>query len=143
MPDRDGPFDDIFGSRAGGVRHPAAVRQRVELLEQLLERSFTVPGIKMPVGLDAIIGLVPVIGDLVTTLMGSYLLWEARNLGMSKWALTRMAANIGVDTAIGAIPLAGDAFDFFWRSNTKNLRIIKKHLDRHHPETRIIDAEAK
>lgn len=143
MPDRDGPFDDIFGSRAGGVRHPAAVRQRVELLEQLLERSFTVPGIKMPVGLDAIIGLVPVIGDLVTTMMGSYLLWEAHNLGMSKWALTRMAANIGIDTAIGAIPLAGDAFDFFWRSNTKNLRIIKKHLDRHHPETRIIDAEVK
>jgi hypothetical protein len=71
--------------------------------------------------------------------MGAYIVWEARNLGMSKWQLIRMTANVGIDTAIGAIPIVGDAFDLVWRSNTKNLRIIKKHLDKHHPGTRIIE----
>jgi hypothetical protein len=71
--------------------------------------------------------------------MGAYMVWEARNLGMSKWQLIRMTANVGIDTAIGAIPIVGDAFDLVWRSNSKNLRIIKKHLDKHHPGTRIIE----
>jgi hypothetical protein len=91
------------------------------------------------VGLDSIVGLVPVLGDIVTAAMGAYMVWEARNLGMSKFQLMRMAANVGIDTALGAIPLAGDAFDFLWRSNSKNLRIIKRYLDRHHPGTRIIE----
>jgi hypothetical protein len=67
------------------------------------------------------------------------MVWEARNLGMSKWQLIRMTANVGVDTALGAIPLVGDAFDLVYRSNSKNLRIIKKHLDKHHPGTRVIE----
>ncbi|MBF6601539.1 MAG: DUF4112 domain-containing protein, partial [Sphingorhabdus sp.] len=58
---------------------------------------------------------------------------------MSKWQISRMAANVGIDTALGAIPLAGDVFDFFWRSNSRNLRIIRKHLDKHHPGTRTIE----
>jgi hypothetical protein len=83
--------------------------------------------------------LFPVLGDVVTAAMGAYMVWEARNLGMSKWHLMRMAANVGVDTVLGAIPLVGDAFDLVFRSNSKNLRIIKKHLDKHHPGTRIIE----
>jgi hypothetical protein len=118
---------------------PQAVRMRVEALEKLLERAFHIPGTKIPFGLDSIIGLVPVLGDIITAAMGAYMVWEARNLGMSKWQLIRMTANVGIDTAIGAIPIVGDAFDLVWRSNTKNLRIIKKHLDKHHPGTRIIE----
>lgn len=112
---------------------PAAVRRRIEALEQLLERSFTVPGINRPVGLDAIVGLIPVAGDVITAAMGAYLVWEASNLGMPKWKLWRMAGNLVFDTALGAIPVAGDAFDFLFRSNTRNLRIVKRHLDKHHP----------
>jgi len=82
---------------------------------------------------------VPVIGDLLTGAMGAYLVWEARNLGMSKIQLARMSANVGIDALIGAIPLLGDAFDLVWRSNSKNLRIIKKHMDRKFPGTIIID----
>jgi hypothetical protein len=85
-------------------------------------------------------GLIPVLGDVVTAAMGAYMVWEARNLGMSKWHLVRMTANVGIDTVLGAIPLVGDAFDLVYRSNSKNLRIIKKHLDKHHPGTRVIDA---
>ncbi|MBD2843420.1 DUF4112 domain-containing protein [Erythrobacter rubeus] len=118
---------------------PASVRMRVEIMEKLLERSFRVPGVNMSVGLDAIIGLIPVVGDFITTAMGAYIVWEGRNLGMSKWQLSRMGANVAFDTAIGLVPFVGDAADFLFRSNSRNLRIIKKHLDKHHPETRIID----
>lgn len=117
----------------------ASVRARIELMERLLERSFVIPGVNMPVGLDALVGLVPVLGDVLTTAMGAYLVWEARNLGLSKWKLARMGANVLFDTAIGVIPVIGDAADFVFRSNTRNLRIIRKHLDKHHPHTRVIE----
>ncbi|WP_240330812.1 DUF4112 domain-containing protein [Sphingorhabdus sp. Alg239-R122] len=118
---------------------PAAIRKRVEALELVLERSFVIPGINRHVGLDSIVGLVPVVGDIITAAMGAYMVWEARNLGMSKFQMTRMAANVGIDALLGAVPLAGDLFDFLYRSNTKNLRIIRKHLDKHHPETKVIE----
>ena len=122
-------------------RDPAAVRRRLEAMEGLLERAFVVPGINRPVGLDAIVGLVPVVGDLITASMGAWLLWEARNLGMSKFQLTRMAGHIGMDSLLGAIPLVGDLFDFAYRSNSKNLRIIKRYLDKNHPSTMILEGE--
>lgn len=118
---------------------PVAVRTRVEMLERLLERSFTIPGVNMPVGLDAIVGLVPVLGDIVTTAMGAYIVWEARNLGLPKWKLARMGANVLFDTAIGAIPVIGDAADLVFRSNSKNLKILRRHIDKHHPEARVIE----
>lgn len=118
---------------------PAAIRQRIEAMEMLLERSFIIPGINRPIGLDAIVGLIPVVGDLITAAMGSYIIWEARNLGLPKWKLWRMAGNIAFDTALGAVPLAGDLFDFLYRSNTRNLRIVRRHLDKHHPASQIIE----
>ena len=132
-------FEQLTRQLADRSSDPAMIRRRVEALEMLLERSFVIPGLNRPVGLDSIIGLVPVVGDVITAIMGAYIVWEARNLGMSKFQITRMAANVGIDTLLGAIPFAGDVFDFFWRSNSKNLRIIKKHLDKHHPGTRIIE----
>lgn len=120
-------------------KDPIAIRRRVEALEMLLERSFVIPGTNRAIGLDFIIGLIPVIGDFITAAMGSYLIWEAKNLGMPKWQRWRMAGHIVVDTALGAVPVAGDAFDLFYRSNSKNLKIIKKHLDKHHPHTKVID----
>ena len=134
-PDTDAIFDALIQNR----RDPEALRKRVETLEILLERSFVLPGINRQVGLDAIVGLVPVVGDVITAVMGAYIIWEARNLGMPKWKIWRMMGNLGVDTALGAIPLVGDAFDLFFRSNTRNLKIIKRHLDKHHPGTMIID----
>ena len=120
-------------------KDPASVRRRIEAMEQLLEGMFTVPGTDRRIGLDFIVGLVPVVGDLVTTAMGGWLVWEARNLGMSKLQISRMMGNVGVDFMVGLIPFVGDAVDFFFRSNTRNLRIIKRHLDRHHPSSATID----
>lgn len=119
---------------------PAAIRQRIETMEMLLERSFVIPGLKRPVGLDSIAGMIPVVGDIITAAMGAYIVWEAKNLGIPKWKLWRMAGNIAFDTAVGAVPVAGDLFDFMFRSNTRNLKIIRRHLDKHHPAARVIDA---
>lgn len=118
---------------------PVSVRARVTAMEKLLERSFVIPGVNMPVGLDALIGLVPVLGEVVTTAMGAYIIWEARNLGVPKWKLARMGANVLFDTAIGAIPVIGDAADLVFRSNSRNLKILLRHIDKHHPETRVIE----
>ena len=118
---------------------PHSVRRRVESLEQLLEGLFKVPVLGQRIGLDAVLGLVPVVGDAITAMMGLYLVWEARNLGMPRWQLWRMAGNVGIDTLVGAVPVAGDLFDLLYRSNTKNLKIIRKHLDKHHPATRVIE----
>ncbi len=117
----------------------ASVRRRVEAVEKILDRAFVVPGINMPVGLDAVIGLVPVAGDTIAAIIGLYLVWEGRNIGMSKWQLARMTGTVGIDWLTGSIPLAGDLFDFFYRSNSRNLKRIRKHLDRHHPASSIIE----
>ena len=118
---------------------PVSIRKRIEAMEHLLERSMVVPGTNYPIGLDTIIGFVPVVGDIVTAVMGAYIVWEARNLGLPRWKLWRMIGNIAIDGAVGAVPVVGDAFDVVYRSNTKNLRIVKKHLDKHHPQTRVIE----
>ena len=139
-PRRPERFQPMFEAQSIGMgSDPASVRQRVEMLERVLERSFRVPGINYPVGLDAIAGLVPVVGDLLTAAMGAYIVWEARNLGLPRWKIWKMGANVAFDTAVGAVPLVGDAFDLLFRSNTRNLKIIRKHLDKHHPETRVIE----
>ena len=117
----------------------AAIRRRVEALEQVMERLVVIPGVNRPIGLDVLLDLVPFVGTSVGAAIGTYLAWEARNLGMSKWAIAKMGGNIGVDWLLGMIPRDGPIPDLFFRSNTRNLRIIKRHLDRHHPAGAIIE----
>lgn len=121
-------------------RDPHSVRQRVTAMEKLLERGFTIPGTRQTVGLDALIGLIPIGGDIIAAAMGLYMVWEARNIGMSRGAMLRMVGNVGFDWLLGLIPGVGDIADFFYRSNSRNLRIIKRHLDKHHPATAVIDS---
>lgn len=120
-------------------RDPASVRQRIEAMEHLLEGLFTLPGTNRKVGLDVVLDILPIGGNVVASLMGSWMVWEARNLGMSKTQIGRMFGNVGVDFVLGLIPWIGAIPDYFFRSNTRNLRIIKRHLDRHHPATATID----
>jgi hypothetical protein len=104
--------------------------ERLEALAKLLDSSFFVPGTNIRMGLDGVIGLVPVVGDLISGAISSYLIWEARRLGASRWVIGRMAANTLIDTTIGAIPIVGDAFDIVFRTNVKNLALLRKHLAR-------------
>lgn len=132
-------FDAITRSIGLGGTDPASVRRRIEGMEKLLEGLFTLPGTNRRFGLDVILDFIPVGGSVIAAAMGSWLAWEARNLGMPKHVYIRMAGNIGLDALLGAIPIIGAVPDFFFKSNTRNLKMIKKHLDRHHPSTAIID----
>jgi hypothetical protein len=120
-----------------------SVRQRVKMMEKLLERMVVIPGINRPIGLDVILDLIPGVGDIAGAALGAYIVWEARNLGMSKWQLTRMSGNVGFDFLLGLIPWVGAIPDFFFRSNTRNLRMIRRHLDKHHAGTATIEAQAR
>jgi hypothetical protein len=130
-----------FAAQLPVGRDPASVRRRVEAMEKLLERMFVVPGINRPIGLDVILDILPVAGDVIATALGAWMVWEARNLGMSKWHIARMSGNVGVDALLGLIPFVGAIPDFFFRSNTRNLRIIKGWLDKHHPSTMTLEGE--
>jgi hypothetical protein len=122
-------------------RDAQSVRRRIEAMEAVLERLFVVPGLNRPVGLDVILDVIPFVGDIVSTALGAWIVWEARNLGMSKWQIARMSGNVGVDFLLGAIPWVGAIPDFFFRSNTRNLRIVKRWLDKHHPATGLVEGE--
>jgi hypothetical protein len=86
---------------------PTSVRRRVEALEKVMERMIVVPGVNRPVGLDVILDLVPLVGPTAAAALGAYMAWEARNLGMPKSAVARMAGNVGVDWMLGLIPWVG------------------------------------
>ncbi|MEY4849779.1 MAG: hypothetical protein RLZZ331_783 [Pseudomonadota bacterium] len=106
-----------------------SARARIDRLEHLLEGAIRIPGLGTRIGADALIGLVPGVGDAAMAAMGLYLVWEARNLGASRLTLARMVGNVGIDALIGSVPVAGDVFDFFFRSNSRNLKLLRRHLN--------------
>ena len=130
---------DDRSASLGFASDPASVRKRVEGLEKIMEGLFTIPGLNRKVGLDVILDLVPFAGSTAGAVLGAYMAWEARNLGMSKTQMARMAGNVGVDWLLGLIPWIGAVPDFFFRSTSRNLRIIKRHLDKHHPASATIE----
>jgi hypothetical protein len=103
---------------------------RLEALAQLMDGAFVVPGTSIRFGLDGIIGLVPVAGDLIAGVISTYLIWEARQLGAPRWLIARMLANAFLDTTLGAIPVVGDAFDVLFRANMKNMALLRRHLEK-------------
>lgn len=114
----------------------AEALKRMELVANLLDSAFLVPGTNQRIGIDAIIGLVPGIGDVITTLLSSYVLWEAKRVGVSRLAMTRMVGNLAVHATLGSVPLIGDAFDAWFRVNQRNLKIVRSHIARRPQATR-------
>ncbi len=104
--------------------------KRLESIATLLDTAFVVPGTSIRFGFDGLIGLVPGIGDAVTTILSLYIVHEAWQLGAPGRVLTRMLANVALDGFIGAVPVAGDVFDVMWRANKRNVRILREWLDR-------------
>ncbi|MEQ1669647.1 MAG: DUF4112 domain-containing protein [Hyphomicrobium sp.] len=104
---------------------------RLDTLATVMDSAFRIPGTNVTMGVDALLGLVPVIGDAISAAISSYLIWEAKQLGASKFVLARMSGNVAIDTIIGAVPFAGDIFDVAYKSNTKNIALLKKHVDKH------------
>jgi hypothetical protein len=102
---------------------------RVEALATLLDTALVVPGTNLRFGFDALIGLVPGIGDAVTMAVSLWLVKEARALGAPAHLVVRMLGNIAIDGVVGAVPIVGDAFDLVWKSNRRNMHLLRRHLD--------------
>jgi hypothetical protein len=101
---------------------------RIDTLATLLDSALLVPGTNIRFGLDAIVGLIPGIGDLITSLVSLYIVHEARQLGAPTHLLIRMVANIAIDGIVGSAPVAGDIFDVMWRANRRNVALLYDHL---------------
>ena len=105
------------------------IERRLDRLATTLDSAFRIPVIGVRVGADALLGLVPVAGDLAGMGLSGYLVLEARRLGAPTWLLTRMAANVAVDTLFGSVPIVGSVFDVMYKANRKNMALLREHLD--------------
>lgn len=120
---------ELVDSRIAGPQiSEAEVLERIRLLANLMDNQFQIPGTNQRVGLDALLGLIPGVGDLITALVSGYLIYLARSLNVSKTLQARMVLNLALDTGLGLIPVAGDVFDFAFKANLKNLRLLEEHL---------------
>jgi len=135
-----GPFQGSF-DRAGGIRFDFNTANpfgnlsreqrmaRLEAVAKLLDVAFVLPGTNIRYGIDGIIGLIPVVGDLIATALSLWLVREARALGAPWHVITRMLGNVAVEGVIGMVPVAGDAFDVLFRANMRNAKILRRWLD--------------
>jgi hypothetical protein len=110
-------------------RHAADRVREVETLAWLLDNSIPIPGTGRRVGIDGLIGFVPVVGDLASAGMGLFVVWRGSRLGLPRVVVARMLANSAIDFAVGAIPFLGDAFDLWFKANTRNLRLMHRYLE--------------
>ena len=111
--------------------------ERLERLANLFDAKFKLPGTNWRLGLDFIIGLVPVIGDVATTAFSAYIFWKSRSMGASRAAQTKMAALFFIDLTIGTVPIAGDIFDAVWKANKRSVRILRKDLEKAQRDGRV------
>jgi hypothetical protein len=103
---------------------------RLDAVAKLLDIAFIVPGTKIRYGIDGIIGLIPVVGDIIATALSLWLVREARALGAPWHVTARMLGNVAVQGVIGTVPVAGDAFDVLFRANMRNVRLLRRWMDR-------------
>ena len=115
-------------------RNPEAVLRKIDRLATFLDASIGIPGTRFRFGADSIIGLFPGGGDVVGAAFSGYIIYAGWRLGLPGSALARMAGNVLADTALGAIPVAGDIFDVFFKANLRNIAIIREHV-RGRPKT--------
>ncbi|MEK0084828.1 DUF4112 domain-containing protein [Benzoatithermus flavus] len=113
------------GSPASSIEHTL---RRLDLLAFLLDEAVRIPGTRWRIGLDGLIGIVPGIGDAVTGLLALYPVLEAWRYGAPAHLIARMLANLGVDVAVGAVPVLGDIFDVGFKANRRNVELLRRHL---------------
>jgi Domain of unknown function (DUF4112) len=110
-------------------RRRRLARDRLIALARLMDSAVMLPGVRRGVGLDALLGLVPIAGDVVSALIGLYSVMQSRELGASRWLQARMVGNLLVDAALGAVPVAGDLADVFFRAHRRNLKLLQRELN--------------
>lgn len=102
--------------------------ERVQNLSRLLDNAVRVPGTNYRIGLDPLVGLLPVVGDVPTTVASAYVVLEAARLGAPRETIARMVVNLGIDAVLGSIPLVGDLFDAVWKANARNVRLLEARV---------------
>jgi hypothetical protein len=117
----------IFAARAPTARIERGLR-RIDRLTWMLDEAVPLPGTSRRIGVDSLLGLVPGVGDLLSTLLQGYVLFEAVRLGVPRKVLARMLGNVVIDTAVGLVPILGDVFDFFFKAGRRNLRLMQQAL---------------
>ncbi len=126
-------FENISGA-IGGISFGALTREqrfaRLDALSKLLDVAFVLPGTNIRYGIDGLVGLIPVFGDLLTTAISLWIVREARSLGAPKHVVARMLGNVALDGVVGLVPFVGDAFDVLFRANIRNMRLLKKWMDK-------------
>ena len=118
-------FDDLARPRSRGARIA-----RIDALATLLDTALVIPGTGVRFGLDALIGLFPVVGDIITTALSLFIVHEAYLLGAPGHVIARMLGNVALDGVFGAVPLVGDALDVLWRANRRNVQLLREWLAR-------------
>lgn len=106
-----------------------STRKELEALAHWLDTKFEIPGLRLRFGIDALLGILPVVGDTASAMASVYILQAAANFGVSRVTLTRITLNILVDLFLGSIPFIGDAFDVIWKANRKNVELLQRHLE--------------
>ncbi|ESP88985.1 DUF4112 domain-containing protein [Candidatus Halobonum tyrrellensis] len=116
-------------SPVGWVRDESASLSRVRTVGYLLDDSLPIPGTDRRIGLDPLIGLLPVAGDTITGLLSLYIVAEGANMGVPRNVIGRMLFNVVVDTLLGFVPVVGDIFDATWKSNQRNVDLIERYAE--------------
>jgi hypothetical protein len=125
---QDGQFSFRgFGSEALSREQRLA---RLDALARLLDAAFVLPGTNIRYGLDGLIGLIPVVGDVIATAISLWIVREARELGAPWHVTARMLGNVALDGAVGLVPVLGDAFDVVFRANIRNMRLLRRWIDK-------------
>ncbi|HVF65716.1 MAG TPA: DUF4112 domain-containing protein [Casimicrobiaceae bacterium] len=124
------------------VERKRRARKRLIAMTRLMDGAVNIPGTKTPIGLDALLGVVPVVGDVVSAGIGLYLVAQARELGASRTLQAKMIGNLVLDAALGAVPVAGDVADIFFRAHRRNLTLLQKHLGEPFVEGEVVGRDA-
>lgn len=122
-----------FEFQTFGFGKPLTREQRIarlDALATLLDMAFIIPGTKMRYGIDGMIGLIPVVGDIITTAISLWIVREARSLGAPRYLVARMLANVAIDGVVGIVPVIGDAFDVAFKANVRNMRMLRRWMDK-------------
>lgn len=123
------------GAERAAAAADAAALAEIERLADLLDARYRIPGTSIRFGIDAILGLLPGLGDAAAALPALYLVWRARELGLPAPLIARMLGNVGLDTLVGAIPLAGSVFDVFFKANRRNHALLRRHIEARRSQT--------
>ncbi|KAB8314691.1 DUF4112 domain-containing protein [Tolypothrix campylonemoides VB511288] len=118
-----------------------ATLNRIRQLSRLMDTSLRIPGTGFRIGLDPIIGLIPGAGDFISTAFSAYIIFLATRFGIPRQDLTEMIFNVALESVVGTVPLVGDLFDAYYKSNIRNLAILEKHLMAVEPELEEVASE--